>query len=269
MNVKKTRPTALPVLPTTLAAALTAALAVGLAACGTSGNSSVASTGSASTHATTSASVTADPLADLSATAIITKAFADTSAASSVHFTGRGTDSGQKLGFALTVVRGKGCTGTISESKSGSFQVIYLGKSVWVKPDAKFWKTIAGSGSNAQLGASLLAGKWLKDSASDTSGLGSLVSVCTLSSLFSQSTPASDHLVKGTPTTLNGQAVLPIKDVTHDGTAYVTDTANPELVSLTSVGSSSGTFSFSDFGAPATITPPPASEVVDGSKYGF
>jgi hypothetical protein len=269
MHVKKTRPTAPPVLPTTLAAALTAALTVGLAACGTSGSSSVASNGSATTRATTSASATADPLADLSAAAIATKAIADTSAASSVHFTGTGTDSGQNLSFALTVVRGKGCTGTISESKSGSFQVVYLGKSVWIKPDAKFWKGIAASGSDAQLGASLLSGKWLKDSATDTSGLGSLVSVCSLSSLFSHATQASDHVVKGTLTTLNGQPVLAIKDVTQQGTAYVTDTANPELLRLTSTGSSSGTFSFSDFGAPATITPPPASEVVDGSKYGF
>src|SRR5262249_40191649 len=212
MNVKKNRPTAPPVLPTTLAAALTAALTMGLAACGTSGSSSAASSSSASTRVTTSASATADPLADLSASAIITKAFADTSAASSVHFTGTGTDSGQKLSLAITVVRGKGCTGTISESKSGSFQVIYLGKSVWVKPDATFWKNIAASGgSDAKLGASLLSGKWLKDSAGDKSGLGSLVSVCSLSSLFGQATPASDQLVKGTLTTPNGQAVLPIK----------------------------------------------------------
>lgn len=269
MHVKKTRPMAPPVLPTTLAAALTAALAVGLAACGTSGSSSVASNNSATTRATTSASATANPLADKSATAIITKAFADTSGASSVHFTGTGTDSGQNLSVGITVVRGKGCTGTISESKSGSFQVVYLGKSVWIKPDAKFWKGIAAGGSDAKLGASLLSGKWLKDSAGNTSGLGALVSLCSLSSLFGQATPASDQLVKGTLTTLNGQAVLPVKDVTHQGTAYVTDTANPELLRLTSTGSSSGTFSFSDFGAPATITPPPASEVVDGSKYGF
>ena len=269
MHVKKIRPTAPPVLPATVAAALTAALAVGLAACGTSGSSSVASNSSATTRATTSASATADPLADKSATAIITKAFADTSAASSVHVTGTGTDSGQNISLALTVVRGKGCTGTISESKSGSFQVIYLGKSVWIKPDAAFWKSIAAGSSDARLGASLLSGKWLKDSASDTSGLGSLVSVCSLSSLFGQATPASDRLVKGALTTLNGQAVLPIKDVTHQGTADVTDTAKPELLRLTSAGTSAGTFSFSDFEAPATITPPPAGEVVDGSKYGF
>jgi hypothetical protein len=263
MHVKKIHPAAPPVLPATLAAALT----VGLAACGTSPSSSAAGNGSAGTRATSSASATADPLADLSAAAILAKAFADTTAASSVHITGTGTDSGHKVSIALTVVRGKGCTGTISLAKSGSLQVVVLGKSVWIKPDDRFLKFFTGS--NASLVLSQLSGKWLKDSASDTSGPGSLVSACTVTSLLGHATLATDQWVKGTRTTLNGQPVLLISDVTEQGTFYVTDTANPELLRITTTGTDVTTTGYSGYGTPATITPPPASEVVDGSKYGL
>jgi hypothetical protein len=236
----------------------------GLAACGASGSSTTARNGPAGTPATSAA----DPLADLTATAIMTKAFADIAAASSVHFTATGTGSGPRISFAFTVVRGQGCTGSISLSTTGSFQLINLGKTVWIKPDATFLKNAGGSGPDAILGGSPPAGKWLKYSTSDTYSLAGMASLCLLSSLFGQpTTSATEHYAKGSRTTLNGQPVLQITDVAQHVTADVTDTANPELLRVVTTGSGAGTDSFADFGAPATITAPPASEVVEGSKY--
>jgi hypothetical protein len=267
--VKKFRPAAPPVLPAALAAALSAALMAGLVACSASGSSTTARNSPAGTP-TTSALPAADPLADLTATAIMTKAFANIAAASSVHFTETGTGSGPRLSFAFTVVRGQGCAGSISESTTGSFQLINLGKTVWIKPDAAFLKNAGGSGPDAILRGSPPAGKWLKYSTSDTFSLAGMASLCLLSSLFGQpTTSATKHYAKGTRTTLNGQPVLQITDVAQHVTADVTDTANPELLRVVTTGSGAGTDSFADFGAPATITAPPASEVVDGSKYGF
>src|SRR5215472_8002948 len=99
--VDKIRPAAPPARPAALTAALLAALTVGLAACSTSGHPGPSGTGSAGTHATTSAtSAAADPLAGLTATAIMNKAEADITAASSIHFAGNVTDSGQKYNLA-------------------------------------------------------------------------------------------------------------------------------------------------------------------------
>lgn len=255
---------ACPARPAALTAALAATLTAGLAACGTQGSAT-----GASTHATTSASASpSDPLASLTATAIINKAIGDTTAASTVHFIGTSTNAGQKITFALTVVRGKGCTGTITEGKSGSFQVVYLGKNVWVKPDDTFWKTAAGSDSGDSATLSLLSGKWLLGSASDTAA-GSLVSICSLNTLLTQAAPATDRVVKGARTTLNGQPILPITDITQNGTVEVTDVARPELLSMTATGANGGTMTFADYGAPATITPPPSGKVINGSQYGF
>ena len=40
-------------------------------------------------------------------------------------------------------------------------------------------------------------------------------------------------------------------------------------LSLTTVAHAQGTMDFSGYGAPFPINPPPASEVIDGTKYGF
>jgi len=60
--------------------------------------------------------------------------------------------------------------------------------------------------------------------------------------------------------------VLQIRATGQPGSEYVTNSASPEIVRL---DTSSGILDFSDYNAPLTLTPPPASETVDGSKYGF
>jgi hypothetical protein len=232
----------------------------------------VSSSGSASARATTSASsAAADPLADLTATAILNKAAANVTAASSVHFAGYVTDSGMKITMAFTVVRGKGCAGMMSTAKDGSVQLVVAGKTGWMKPDAAFWKYALGNSktTDPQLALALLNGKWLKGSTA-SSNLSWVTSLCSLSGAFGQATPSTDDIVKGAVTTLNGQRVLTVTDVTQPSTAWVTDAASPELLRITSTsGTDPGTLTFSGYGAPFTITPPPAGEVIDGTKFGF
>jgi hypothetical protein len=56
----------------------------------------------------------------------------------------------------------------------------------------------------------------------------------------------------------------PLGDIT-----YVSDMARPLPVRDASKDLSGVTFDYSDFGIPATITPPPAADVIDGSGHGF
>jgi hypothetical protein len=260
-------------VPAALAIALSTVLATGLAACGSASSSSSSSGGTgASANATTAASASpsasADPLAALTAQQIISKAKAYTEAAASVTLTGSGTDSGKHIQLTLSISKGKGCTGQIAEQGLGAFQLVYSGTTVWVKPDTAFWKYALGS-SYTPSTAAAVAGKWVQDKASDTSGLGSIVQFCSVSDILKQSIPAGDSLVKGSATTLNGQPVWSIKDVTQPATMYVTDIAAPVFVRAMSTGSNAGTFTFSNYGAAVTLTPPPASEIVNGSQYGL
>jgi hypothetical protein len=221
---------------------LTAALVAGAAACGSSGNS--------------------DPLAGLTSEQIAKQAVTGTEAASSVRITGTGSGSGQTFSIDLTLVKGKGCQGSLSESGVGSFKLVYDGSTVWVLPDPQFYQA-----NNVPAAAqAILDGKYLEVK-STANGIGSLADLCTISNLLGQFTTDAGS-AKGVKTTVNGQPAVKITDNTGTGFAYVTDTAPPQLLQVTKPGSGGGTINFS-YGTATTITPPPASEVIDGSKYGF
>jgi len=253
------------------AAFVTAALAVGTAACGSSaspGSSATsASPGTSSATApaaTPSGAASAGPLAGLTADQVATKALADTKAAPSVHLTGTGTDSGQSLTLDLTLVHGKGCVGTVSMAKMGSFRLIYDGKTVWALPDAKFYK---GAGVTDSGALAILNGKYLKLKSTD-SGLGGLATLCSLNGLVGAfGTPIGLNMAA--PTSVRGVPAVKLSDAGDTAYLYVTYAAKPELLQLNAPGSSGGVFDFSYPATVITITPPPASQVIDGSKYGF
>lgn len=251
-------------------AILIAGVAAGTAACGSSGSSgssgSTAAPGTptATKPAATAAPAGADPLAGLTADQIATRALANTKNAPSVRLTGAATDSGQSIALDVTLVRGQGCEGTLSEGKSGSFRLISNGTTVWVMPDQKFYRSFGG---NDPAVLAILNGKYLKVKAS-SSGLAELAGICSLSNLVGAfGTPTG--LVKSAPATVGGQPVVRLSDLGDKGYVYVSDIAKPKLLQLNDPGSGGGKF---NFGYPATtisIAPPPASEVLDGSKYGF
>jgi hypothetical protein len=241
--------------PAIMAAALAAALAGGLAAC-----TAATSTGPAGSR---SPAAGGDPLAGLSADDIATQAWANTKAAASVHVTGSGTDSGKPLTFSLTLVKGQGCTGTMSEGTAGSFQIVMVGKTVWIKPDRAFWKS---NGGNDPATLSIVSGKYVKDTAG--TGLGAMSTLCDLDNWIGAIDQATG-MVKGMTATVNGQRALQLKDTGDTASAFVSDTAKPVLVRLADPSPGGGTFNFTGYGAVTAITAPPASQTLDGRKYGL
>jgi hypothetical protein len=229
---------------------LAAALAAGTAACGSSGSSG-------------SSGPAADPLAGLTSKQIATKAVTGTKTANAVRISGSGENAGSAITLDLTVVKDKGCQGSFSEGSQGSFKLVYDGTTVWMLPDATFYKK-----NNVPASAvALLNGKYIKVKAT-TAGMGSMAQLCSLSGLLG-SVNKDASLSKGVKTTYNGQPAIKITDNTGTGVAYVSDTATPVLLRINKPGSDGGQLNFTYSGIATTITPPPASQTIDGSKYGF
>jgi hypothetical protein len=113
----------------------------------------------------------------------------------------------------------------------GSFVLLKIGKTLWIKPNDAFWKHAAGD-AGAALG-DLVDGKYIKPSTKDS-----------------------------------GQPALQLEDAADSANAYVTVSAQPEFLRLAS-GGSEGQLDFTQYNAPLHLSPPPASQVLDGAKYGF
>jgi hypothetical protein len=143
--------------------------------------------------------------------------------------------------------------------------MILIGKTVWIKPDDTFWKSQGGS-SSAVL--KVLSGKWIQTSTT-SNGLGSLATLCSLNGLFGGMKSGATGLVKGSTATVDGVQTLELKDSSGPGILYVSDTASPVMVRLSDPSSGGGTFDLTGYGAPVTISAPPASETLNGKNYGL
>jgi hypothetical protein len=240
------------------AGVLAAAIVVSATACGSSGPGT---TGSSA-------------LAGMSADQIVQKSVSDLKAASSVRITGKLDDSGQGITLDLTDVAAQGCRGTIalaasasatgSSAMSGTADLIVVDSTVYMKLDQSFF-------NNLGLPASIFAdvtGKYIKlTSKSDLSSFAQLCNPSNLSSAFSKE---DTGFVKTGTATIGGQSVLAFKQPNHagSGTVYISQSATPQIVRIAGTASQ-GAINFSDYNAPATVTAPPAGEVVDGSKFGL
>ena len=233
---------------------------VSVAACSSSGGSS-ASSGSSGT-ATSSA---ADPLSGKSGSQVASEAISDLKSAPSFTMKGTIIQSGSTLGVNLAYKAGEGCQGTVTQAGKGSFYLVVIGSTAWLKPDDAFWRSYAGS--NASQVIALLGGRYLKGTTSN-SNTAQFAQLCNSKSLVNSMTLPT-NVSKGKVTMLNGQQVLPLTDTSKGSTMYVTDTSKPEIVQI--IGTKPGSAGKVTFvvGAPVTLTAPPASETVNGSSFGF
>ena len=225
---------------------------------GTPGTAAITKPATATSH-----TAVAGPLAGLTATQVINRAWADTEAAETVRIKGMTGDSGESETFDLVLVHGKGCAGSISDSKVGSFKLVYNGTSVWLLPDKGFYQSQKVPAD----AMAILNGKYLKMKATSY-GLGAMAAVCTLTKLLGGFSPASAAGSIRQITSIDGLSALKFADAGDSAYLAVSDTASPKLLRLQAPGSGGGSIDFS-YPAATSITAPPASQVVDGSKYGF
>jgi hypothetical protein len=205
-----------------------------------------------------------DPLVSQTSVWVLRHASTNTEAAFAVHLTGSVEDSGHTLAFDLSVAGTDGCTGTVTEEKAWSIQLIFDGSTVWIKPDDAFWRTEAGVTDPAQLAQ--VKGKYLTGAASGSS-FGQIAALCQLKSYLKDFTSIPDGTpgeTKGRVARINGQRVLKVSDAKDSAYVYVTDTAQPKLVQIIDPNSVGDELSFGYPGTPVAIAPPPASEILVG-----
>jgi hypothetical protein len=251
------------------------ALAAAATACSSSSSSTPAATtttGSSTTSASATASASASPagtakLTGTAATALVTKAVANTKAAPSVVVKGTGVSTGtagQTVSFDLTLVQKAGCKGTIAQSKTETFQLVETGGSVWLKPSTAYYASLKLS----KAALALVADKWIKVKSTDAQ-IGDLPKICSFSGLFgSLKTPTGASYV-ATPTTYEDQPAYEVTQSGQQGYAFVTNSATPMLAKLAEPGANGGVITFTEYSTPLTITAPSPAESIDGSALGI
>lgn len=168
-------------------------------------------------------------------------------AAKLVHVVGTGVDNGQKLKLDLWIGKGKG-KGHLEEAGAG-FDVVRLGKTIYVKGSDAFLKRFAGAAA-----AQLLHDKWLK--ASSTSGqLAALAPLTDTEQFFKSTLGQHGRIENKGETDYNGDKAVEIRDTTQGGSLFVAAEGTPYPLALKG-GKQQGDITFSDWNADETIEAP-------------
>jgi hypothetical protein len=216
-----------------------------------------------------------DPLAGLTVAQIGARAGADAEAMKSVCLSVREPLPGTRLkGLATVTVASLSAPGhcefTATAPGGGSATLVEIGKGLWVRANQAYAR-IAGAQTAEALSAR--AGKWVHAPRMDAT-ISNLLSLCIIPwPSFSDLTLTGKNpggfpqtRIAGLPVT-DGQPTVGITDPLGDIT-YISDTARPLPVRDTIKNLPGVTFDYFDFGIPATITPPPAADVIDDGGYG-
>jgi hypothetical protein len=202
-----------------------------------------------------------NPLALLTGPQIAVKTFNDLKTATSVHVAGSFVDSGQTYLMNLTIGR-RGCTGQLGVKGQGTVVILQIAKTLWLKPDKRFWQA---NGMSDPRALRVLAGKYVKTT--NHSAISAFSGFCQPSRFAAAFSGAASGVVKGKTVTISGQPALRIMDVTDSDSIYVSVSAKPELLRLD--GGNQARLDFTNYDAPMRLVPPPLSQTIDGAKYGF
>ena len=180
---------------------------------------------------------------------IVSTASSTLKAAQTVHISGTVANGNSPVTLDLSLVSGKGATGSMSESGL-SFQIVAIDQTVYINGSPAFWRHFGGN-----VAAALLTGKWLK--APETGQFGSLAELTDLQRLISELVGSHGTLTKGPTTTVNGRKVIAVSDASRGGTLYVATTGKPYPIEISKPGPQGGQIAFDRFNQPVSLTAPP------------
>jgi hypothetical protein len=242
-------------------------LAVLTTACGSTARSGTpTATRMAGTGHTTAAPAGGAPLTGTAVSAVATKALANTEQSASVRVTGAfaGVRSGKGVSFDLTLVKAKGCQGTIALSKTEVFQMVETSGYAWIRPSASYYAATHVSKSTL----ALLGGKYIKVKTS-AKQFANLVTICSSSGLFGALPTTTGSGYVATPASYNGRPAYKLTEAGNPGYAFITKTAAPLMLKIAETGADGGAITFTDYNLVTSITLPSAAETLDGSTIGL
>jgi hypothetical protein len=172
-------------------------------------------------------------------------------AASSFHMSGQVPSSGRRIGIDLSIVHGKGATGTITVG-GAKVDLVLVGNTAYLRAGPSFWKQYSQASGVSQL----LVNKWLKFPAKSAE-LGSLTGQANAEALFKSLARNHGKLENQGKTTYKGQSVVAIHGVTKNGTLYVAASGTPYPVAVVKTEQpNAGTVTFDQWNEPVTLTAP-------------
>ena len=201
--------------------------------------------------------------ASKSAQQVLADAVKAADAASSQHMSGQVSTHGQQIGIDLSIVKGKGATGSFT-FKGQKIDLVIIGTDAYMKAGAAFYTQFGGP-SGSSIGQ-LLDGKWLKFSTTNAQ-FGPLTGIASSSTIFDQLNSNHGDLTNKGATTYNGQSVVDIFDGAKNRTLYVAATGTPYPVAVVKSGAGAGgTITFDNWNQSVTLTAP--SGAIDFSQLG-
>jgi hypothetical protein len=244
------------------ALAVSGAVVLTAAACGGGSSSSHTSADAKTAPSAAASSPAADPFAGQTAHQIITAATAAMSSAHSMKVSGTMKESGSAMSLDLFMVKGVGCQGSIDMGSQGGTTIVVLGTTAWEKLDKATLVKAVGAAAAASV-----SGKYFKTTTT-AKDFADLQAFCDLDT-FAQGlgSAGDDPFTKGAVTTVDGRPALTLIDTKDQSRALVSLTAPYRIVGAVGPGSD-GSITIS-YDLDTKITPPPASEVFDASKFGL
>lgn len=189
-------------------------------------------------------------VASKSPSEIVAAAKAAADGASAVHVSGSTVTGSAPIDLDLSLVAGKGGRGRISENGL-SFELIEIDGTTYISGSSAFYSHFAGAAA-----AQLLQGKWLKAPSTNSSfaGISSLTELRRL--LDAALATSSKTLTSAGSGTVNGQAVVGVRDTSQNAILYVATSGTAFPVEIAKSGTGGGTIAFSEWNKPVTLTAP-------------
>jgi hypothetical protein len=156
-----------------------------------------------------------------------------------VHISGHITSGSDNI--ALDVVDSSGRSGGSITENGATVEVVLSGTTIYLMGNAASMAKFAGS----QAAGQLLGGKWLQTS-KDNKDFGSLAQLFDVGNLV-QAIQPKGTVHRGTVTTVDGQAAIPLTDSSGNGTLYIANTGRPYMIEVKGGPTQNGTIKFDEY----------------------
>jgi hypothetical protein len=213
-------------------------------------------TGCGSGSGGTAATATSNGVADQSADQILTATTTAAKAQESVHVSGKGSTAGKAFGLDMKLAKGVGGVGTISMG-TDTLQIVYTGTDIYLKGDKAYWTAQANAAT-----ADLIGDRWVKAPATNES-FAAFAQIGDFTTAVENLLKPDSAITKGDQADVAGQPAIAL--VSTDGKLWVATTGEPLPITIDN-GKPGEELTFSEWGAPVTVTAPVAADTLDLSS---